>query len=87
MPQLKDLAVTLGISAPLLRSPASLPTSAEQFADEQAWVETAEGRPRRRWERDQSVSKLWKWRWDGKLASPTASLVASQQRPWSHDGF
>lgn len=48
MLQPKELVVTLGSLAPLLRSPASLPPSAERFADERARVETAEGRPHRR---------------------------------------
>lgn len=40
--QPEDLGARL---PPLHRSPTSLPPPAEQFADEQAWVETAEGRP------------------------------------------
>lgn len=47
MLQPKDLVVTPGSSGPLLRSPTSLPQfSRAVFADEQARVETAEGRPR-----------------------------------------
>lgn len=43
MLQPEDLGARL---PPLHRSSTSLPSPAEQFADEQAWVETAEGRPR-----------------------------------------